>query len=97
MELAMYTSWNETHDLPASVSKVLGLHKCIIPNPYFYLLEGVIVFFETGSQYIDYAGLELIFLMPQPPGCWDYRHVLPCPVIPFLYMEKSISFSTYVL
>jgi hypothetical protein len=23
------------------------------------------------------AGLELAVLLPQPPGCWDYRHTLP--------------------
>ena len=46
--------------------------------------------FETGSHYAVQAGLELTFvaqagleliriLLPQPPKCWDYRHVPPHP------------------
>jgi hypothetical protein len=37
----------------------------------------IIYLFETGSHYIAQAGLELSILLPQPPECWDYRHVPP--------------------
>jgi hypothetical protein len=30
---------------------------------------------------LDKPGLELLILLPQPPECWDYRHVtLTLPV-----------------
>jgi hypothetical protein len=24
------------------------------------------------------AGIKVMTLLPQPPECWDYGHVLPC-------------------
>lgn len=30
--------------------------------------------FETGSHQVVQASLILLFLLPQPPGCWDYRN-----------------------
>jgi hypothetical protein len=26
------------------------------------------------------SGLKLLIILPQPPKCWDYRCVPPCPV-----------------
>jgi hypothetical protein len=34
-------------------------------------------FIATGSCYVAQDDLELEIHLPQPPGCWDYRHVLP--------------------
>jgi hypothetical protein len=39
------------------------------------LLCLVFFFFEKGSHYIAQAGLELGTLLPQPPECWDCKHV----------------------
>jgi hypothetical protein len=39
------------------------------------------VFFETGSQYVAQAGLQLKILPPQPPECWDYTCASPCPAL----------------
>jgi hypothetical protein len=39
----------------------------------------VIFFFKTESHYIAQVGLKLMILLPQPPGCWDYRCAPPCP------------------
>jgi hypothetical protein len=36
------------------------------------------LFFETESQYVAQAGLELNILQPVPPECWDYRCVPLC-------------------
>jgi hypothetical protein len=36
-------------------------------------------FLETGSHYVTQAGLRLKILLPQPPQCWDYKCVPPCP------------------
>ena len=52
--------------------------------------------FETRSHYAVQAGLELTFvaqagleltpiLLPQPPKCWDYRRVSPCPAITWFF------------
>jgi hypothetical protein len=30
------------------------------------------------SHCVAQPGLELLVLLPQPPECWDYRHMLPC-------------------
>jgi hypothetical protein len=36
-------------------------------------LVGICLFLQTGTHYVDQAGLELVILLPQPPRCWDYR------------------------
>lgn len=42
----------------------------------FFVQFAVFVGFETESYYVANAGLELIVLLPRPPECWDFRHVL---------------------
>jgi hypothetical protein len=37
----------------------------------------VIFLFETKSQKIAQAGLELMIFLAQPPECWDYRCASP--------------------
>jgi hypothetical protein len=36
-----------------------------------------LIYLQKGSCYVAQAGLEFKILLPQPPDCWDYRHVLP--------------------
>jgi hypothetical protein len=48
----------------------------------FYGIFLICLFFETGSPYIpivslSLSGLKLTILLPQPPECWDERHVPP--------------------
>jgi hypothetical protein len=38
-----------------------------------------VVVVEIGSSCIAQASLELQTFLPQPPKCWDYRHVPPHP------------------
>jgi hypothetical protein len=39
--------------------------------------EPFIFLFETKSQKIAQAGLELMIFLAQPPECWDYRCASP--------------------
>lgn len=34
-------------------------------------------YFRQGLTTIDQASLHLMILLPQPPVCWDCRHVVP--------------------
>jgi hypothetical protein len=36
----------------------------------------------TRSHYVVQVSLELTVFPPQPPNCWDYRHVPPNPKMP---------------
>jgi hypothetical protein len=40
-----------------------------------YFVVIVVIFFETGFQYVAQAGFELGILLSQLPKCWDDRHV----------------------
>jgi hypothetical protein len=42
-------------------------------------------FFETRSHYVGQVGLTLKIFLPQPPKCWVYRYVPPCPAKGFFY------------
>lgn len=45
----------------------------------------VCIFFEMRSHCsVVQAGLELAAVLTQPPGCWGYRCVQPCPAPHFL-------------
>jgi hypothetical protein len=48
-------------------------------------LVAFVYFFDTGSHYVAQPSLKFAFLSPQPPECWDYRHVL-------LHLAKSKNF-----
>jgi hypothetical protein len=39
------------------------------------------IIFETESQNVAQADLELSILLPQPPECYDYRCITLCPVL----------------
>lgn len=39
---------------------------------------GQLFFFDTGFLY---TARTLVILLPQPPWCWDYKHVQACPVL----------------
>jgi hypothetical protein len=52
----------------------------------FLLLLACYYFFETGSDYVAQAGLELTVLLLQPRKYWDYRCAPPCPA-ETLYFE----------
>jgi hypothetical protein len=43
-------------------------------------------FFETGSASLAQADFELKILLPQPPECWNFRHVPLCPAYGFLLL-----------
>jgi hypothetical protein len=47
------------------------------------------VFFERGSFYVVQASLEFEILLPQPPGCWNYRQVFPCLVLCYSFVYWS--------
>jgi hypothetical protein len=56
-------------------------------NRIFFFLS------KVKSCYATQAGLELEILLPQPPECWGYRGVPPCPAavtfISVLFMHPS--------
>lgn len=48
--------------------------------------------FETGSHYVAQAGLEVIILLPQPPGQVELRHVPPTWLEGFSLTWRSRSY-----
>jgi hypothetical protein len=44
-------------------------HRAIFPAPPW--------FFETGFSLCGQTGIKFMILLPQPPECWEYRHVPP--------------------
>jgi hypothetical protein len=63
MEPRALSSTTELHSQPSVVLSFLSF--------FFFFLYG-----EIDKRYVVQAGLELVILLPQPPKCWDYRHVL---------------------
>jgi hypothetical protein len=56
------------------------------------------LYFEVGYFYVAQALLELMILLPQPPGYWDYRCVASCPdrtwvfiIVYFLHSDSQMS------
>jgi hypothetical protein len=47
------------------------------PGPLAYDIFACFFIFETGCHYLAQADLKLLILLPQPPGCWDYRCAPP--------------------
>lgn len=52
-----------------------------------------LLIFDMGTGFVAQADLELVILLPQPPVCWDCRHVPPCPadLIPNEAMAQTTS------
>jgi hypothetical protein len=46
-----------------------------------------ILFFDTESCFVAQDGLKLTVILPQPPECWDYRCITPCPAFSWLYIS----------
>jgi hypothetical protein len=64
------------------IYSILILKENIIPNSDFWVclscLSSLTRLSEaSGRSYITQTGLELTFLLLQPPGCWDYRNEPP--------------------
>jgi hypothetical protein len=47
----------------------------------FWFGLGVLFCFLTGCHFVTQAGLQLMIFLPQPPECWDYRHVSLYPAV----------------
>lgn len=60
--------------------QILVVFGCIL-----VLVGWPILFFETELQHVTQAALECIVLLPQPPECQDYKHMLPQSVLPILF------------
>jgi hypothetical protein len=44
--------------------------------------DGLFLFiFEVRSYFVAQAALKLTVVLPQPPECWVYRCVPPCPTV----------------
>lgn len=46
-------------------------------------------FFLDRVSQCSLGHLELLILLLQPPKCWDYSHVPPCPGIVFLKLQHN--------
>jgi hypothetical protein len=76
----------EGHQKDASTLALLGTLK---PVSEVYIMErkcrsgakkAYYYFFESGSHCVAQAGLKLRIFLSQPPKCWDYRFMPPCPI-----------------
>jgi hypothetical protein len=53
---------------------------CVYVHIYIYIFffSPFLRFFsEMVSLHVAQAGLDHTFLLPLPPGCWDFRHASP--------------------
>jgi hypothetical protein len=45
---------------------------------------------QTRSHYVAQAALEPTILLPQPPHCWDYRHVPLCLALAICNLNEIV-------
>jgi hypothetical protein len=43
------------------------------------------------THYVAQVGLKLLILLPQPPECWDHRHVQQCPATTWPFLSRKPS------
>jgi hypothetical protein len=63
---------------------ILSLCLCLCLSLSLFLRQDFVLPCSSGCpqiHYVAHGGLELLILLPQLTGCWDYGHVPLCPSI----------------
>jgi hypothetical protein len=45
---------------------------------------------------VFHADLKLELLLPQPPECWDYKQMLPCPATTSWFERNHVLITSFI-